>query len=524
MTIEQLHTISADDWSKIELQFSEKYRPIITFVTENKGTLAEGRDIYIESFIYYIQLLELQGPEMIEKADQIIYSFARKLWVHKLSKRNVDTNFVKHRREYFEMENAFHDIDAINERSKKTAEKLAVLGEPARTLITEHIGKKVALEDLYSRLGISSEDRAFTTLAKSLRKLVKLTEKKEFDEISDETFELLVRYVMDNPNTEGSQYSNEEKICLTMISRSAAMIRNFSERKKRFKRLDDLKVRFEPDAGLEISGDLPGKKQNKMKPLYTFGITAAIAIVISTITAFGILMNTQPQEKVSEVVPDTSIVTHAPLEVFVEAQPKTAFLIDKNGFLITTADKDNKGGLVILRNRSLERNLSARIIYTDTVLNISVLKCDSIPYERAPYRFSTEDPRVGQPLFTVGNQNGDILYEEGYLNASLNDGYGRSQFKTVPMGSPVLSDRGQILGVVTQRKDDENPLTRLVKNSELEKLFQNLEEIKGIRIRPPQRNKLFYSDRADQIEKISPFVYNVENPAPVSETIASTSP
>jgi len=524
MTFEQLHAISADDWSKIELQFSEKYRPIITFVMENKGTLAEGRDIYIESFIYYIQLLELQGPEMIEKADQIIYSFARKIWVHKLSKRNVDTNFVKHRREFFEMEDAFHDIDAINERSKKTAEKLAVLGEPARTLITEHIGQRVDLEDLYSRLGISSEDRAFTTLAKSLRKLVKLTEKKEFDEISDEKFELLVRYVMDNPNTEGSQYSKEEKICLTMIARSTSMIRNFSERKKRLKRLDDLKVRFEPEADFVMNGESETKKQSKMKPIYTFGITALIAVVISTITAFGILAKSQPEEKVAELINDSTHVDQPKVEVFVEAEPKTAFLIDQGGFLITTADNDHLAGLVKLRNNHLDRNISARIIYTDTVLDLSVLKCDSIADSRVPYRFSTEDARVGQPLFTVGVKNGEILYEEGYLNASHQTGFGRSEFKTVPVGSPVLSDRGQILGVIVNGVDERSQLSRLVKNSELEKLFQKLLENKGIKINPPRRNKLYYSDRSDQIEKISPFIFNVENPAPISETIASAKP
>jgi len=524
MTIEQLHRISAEDWSKIEEQFSEKYGPVITFVTENKGTLAEGRDIYISSFIYYIQLLELHGVSLIEKADQIIYSFARKFWVQKLSRRNVDINFVKHRREYFEMEDAFHDIDAINERSKKTSEKLAQLGEPSRTLITEHIGRNTPLEELYSRLSISSEDKAFSLFARSLRKLIKLTEKKEFESISDESFELLVRYVMDNPNTEGSQHTKEEKVCLTIIARSAAMIRNFSERKKRLKRLDDLKVRFEPGTEAVSNGDLPMKKQNKMKPVYTFAITALIAVVISTITAFGILSNSQSNEDVTALIPDTTTIAEQPVEAFVEASPKAAFLIDRNGFLITTADEENIGGMVKLRNSSLERNLSAHIIYTDTVLNISVLKCDSIPDTHVPYRFSTEDPRVGQPLFTVGIQNGEILYEEGYLNASLNNGYGRSEFKTVPMGSPVLSDRGQILGVITHKNDDKNPLSRLVKNSELEKLFQNLEKDKGIQVNPPQRNKLYYSDRADQIEKISPFVFNVENPAPISETIASNSP
>jgi len=524
MTIEQLHTISEEDWARIEVQFSEKYGPVLTFVTENKGTIAEGKDIYIESFIYYIQLLELRGTELIDKADQIIYSFARKIWVYKLSRRNVDTNYVKHRREYFEMEDAFHDIDSINERSKKTSEKLADLGEPARTLITEYIGKHISLEDLYSRLRVSDEDRAFSIVAKSIRKLIKLTEKKEFEHVSDERFGSLVRYVLDNPHTSGSNYSEGEKVCLAMIARTVAMIRNFAERKKRLNRLEALKVRFEP--GKDYLNDETGvKKQSKMKPILTFGITALIAVVISTITAFGILAKAQGNdEETSELQADTLQPAVAQVDVFVERKPQTAFLIDSKGYLITVAQNDTEGGFVKLRNKNLERNLSARVVYTDTVLNISVLKCDSMPDTRVPYRFSSEDPRVGQPLFTVGVEHGDVLYEEGFLNASNNKGFGRCEFKTVPVGSPVLSDRGQILGVVINGVDDQNNLSKLLKNSELERLFENLETTKEIKILTPQRNKLYYSDRADQIEKISPFIFNVENPAPITETIASTSP
>ncbi len=524
MTIEQLHTISEEDWARIEVQFSEKYGPVLTFVTENKGTVAEGREIYIDSFIYYIQLLELRGTELIDKADQIIYSFARKIWVHKLSRRNVDTNYVKHRREYFEMEDAFHDIDSINERSKKTSEKLADLGEPARTLITEHIGKNIALEDLYTRLRVSDEDRAFKIVARSIRKLIKLTEKKEFEHVSEDRFGLLVRYVLDNPATSGSDYPDDEKVCLTMIARTVAMIRNFSARKNRLNRLEALKVRFEPDKEY-MNEEAEEKKQSKMKPILTFGITALIAVVISTITAFGILAKSQgTDETISENLPDTSQSVEPVVEAFVEKKPQSAFLIDPQGYLITAAQDISGGGLVKLRNKSLEQNLSARVVYTDTVLNISVLKCDSMPDIRVPYRFSSEDPRVGQPLFTVGIEKGDVLYEEGFLNASNDRGIGRSEFKTVPVGSPVLSDRGQILGVITEGVDDQNSLSRLLKNSELVKLFESLESTKGIKITPPHRNKLYYSDRADQIEKISPFIFNVENPAHISETIASASP
>lgn len=525
MTIEQLHTISEEDWARIELQFSEKYEAVITFVTENKGTVAEGRDVYIESFIYYIQLLELHGLDLLEKADQIIYSFARKIWVQKLARRKVDTNFVTHRREFFEMEDAFHDIDSINERSKKTSEKLAELGEPARTLITEHLGKHTPLEDLYSRLGVSNEDRAFSVVAKSIRKLIKLTEKKEFDNISDESFGSLVRYVLDNPNNSGTDYSDEEKVCLAMVARTTAMIRNFSERKNRLNRLEALKVKFEPSKEFVLRGEKGVKQQSKMKPIITFGITAFIAVVISTITAFGILSKSQESaEEISVAKSDTLKIVEAPLEAFVEQKLKSAFLIDPRGFLITTADNESENGLVKLRSKGLEKNLSARVIYTDTLLNISVLKCDSIKDIRVPYRFSSEDARVGQPLFSVGVEDGDIFYEEGYLNASNMEGFGRSEFKTVPNGSPVLSDRGQILGVVIRGADDENHFSKLLKNSELERLFDKMATEKDIQINLPSRNKLYYSDRADQIEKISPFVFNVENPAAISETIASTSP
>src|SRR5690606_26913014 len=226
MKSEELHKFTSEDWKILESQFAGFSMPVIDFVTENKGSISEAEEIYINAFIYYTQLLELHGLKLTAKAEDLIYSFSRKLWIKVLGKRNVDINFVKHRRSFFEMEDAFHEIESINERSEKTAEKLADVGEPARTLILEHIGRNTELSVIGSRLGYADEDRAFGQISKSVRKLIRLSEGKTF-ELNDADFKLLTKYVLGNQRSESIELTEEKKVAVTMISRSVAMIRSY---------------------------------------------------------------------------------------------------------------------------------------------------------------------------------------------------------------------------------------------------------------------------------------------------------
>lgn len=511
MKLQNLHTFSPEDWKKLESQFAGFAVPTIEFVTENKGSLAEAESIYAEAFVYYTQLIELRGPKIMERAEQIIYSFSRKLWIHKLEKRNVDLDFVSYRRAFFEMEGAFHEIDSINNRSEKTAEKLADIGEPARTLILEHIGHGKELCDVVSRLGFSDEDRAYMRIAKSLRKLIKDSDAKDFD-ISDAEFEKLVRFVLDNNTGESVELPESEKVGVAIISRSIAMVRSYVTRKARLRRLKEMQERIEPEthSAIEKSPTTSEIKHRKMKPLAILALSAIVALTVSAITAFSLSGMVDKQTKkidVPEVRVDSAQTASAePQEVALAEVNATAFAIHSSGLFITSADLAIGDSLTLSNAGS---KIDAAVVFRDPSRDIAILKSNTSLERRLPFRFSPKNAQIGQDLFVVGFPENEYYFSKGTLNTLSEKGIGELSFQKASAGSPVIADHGQVTGIVLRSGVDAKASTLCV--SEVKKSISEWAREAEINLDLTNRNGLFYSDISEQVEKLAPFVYKVEN-------------
>ena len=514
MNPENLYVFESEDWKALEIQFVGFYRPTFEFVTENKGTVAEARDIYVESFVCYTQLLELHGTKLIGKAEQIVYSFSRKLWIKKLEKRRVDLNYVKHRWEFFEMEEAFHEIDSINTRSAKTAGKLAEIGEPFRTLLIECIGRKSPIPDVAPRLGFADEDRAFAQITKGIRKLIKLCESKEFA-ASDVVFAKHLRYVLDGMSAEKADIPDSDKVIITMISRIVAMIRNYVIRTKRLQVLKELQDKLLVNVVVDThtrSDHEPSKKIN-MKPIAVVVGSAFLALVISAITAFGVVGSMRAENEELTLVQDTLVAkeTAEPAKVPEPVFVSTAFAINSEGYFLTTASEIRGLGNVNLIQPENGEIFAAEIIFVDSLSGLAVLKAkpETTGIHPVPYRFAPTPAKVGEMLYSLGFPEDNLFYTDGILNY-LKDGVGQITLQNSVPGAPVLSSNGQIVGMITAIQNADKNVYRMVTVDRIATLFGALALEKNIQIQLPQRNRLFYSDKSQQIEQIAPLVYRVQ--------------
>lgn len=513
MKLQNLHTFSPEDWKKLESQFADFSLPTIEFVTENNGSLSESESIYTEAFVYYTQLIELRGAKIMQYADRIIYSFARKLWIQKLEKRNVNTDFVSHRRAFFEMEAAFQEIDSINKRSSKTAEKLAVIGEPARTLILEHIGKRKELALVASRLGFSDEERAYTRVAKSLRKLIKEADSKKFS-ASDSEFEELVRYVLDNENSQSISLTDEKKIGLTMISRTVAMVRSYVSRKERLQRLKEMQERIEPDtrAAIEKKSNDNQIESKRMKPIAIMAVTALVAITVSMITAFGLsgMMSHKDEKQVSNTMPIDTVATklskvNPPVLMQQTDVGVSAFAITSDGFFLTSAVVAGRKSVELSNGKT---TITADIVFCDTTKGIVLLKHNLKKRQRLPYRFAPQDAELGQKIYTVGYPFDTYYYSEGLINTVNIAGWGRSELSNTSPGSPLISDHGQVYGIVTDAEAVDNKAT-ILQISEVIHILKEWAEQERIQLDFTKRNGLYYNNVSEQVAKIKPHVFSV---------------
>ena len=516
MKIDELHNFDAENWKVLETQFSDFSTPVLNFVTENKGSLSEAEEIYIKAFIYYTQLLELRGFKNSSKGEDLVYSFSRKLWIKALGKRNVDTDFVMHRRSFFDMEDAFHEIESINERSEKTAGKLAEIGEPARTLVLEHIGKHTELNLVGSRLGFGNEEKAFAQIAKSLRKLIRITETKTF-ELDDATFESLVRYVLVGERSEILEASEEKKIAITMISRSVAMIRSYITRNHRIAKLKEIQDRVHPDVQAVLKRSAPNgvKNNKKMKPAAVYFISAGVAVLVSILTAFGFTSYQNQSHahdaETADMVADTLTLAEEVEELVIPERKieASAFALTNDGLFITSAQVAT-GKHFELYNADDGKRINGRVVYSDTIQNLSLLKCDLDARMQIPYMLAAYDLKIAQKMYSVGYFKDVLNFNEGTVNSTNLDGNTQVNLESASQGSPIISENGQILGIVVDREESETRYP-VLNTSKIRELLAKYESDSGEKVQLTVRNGLFYNNVTEQVEKLKPFIYQIKD-------------
>jgi hypothetical protein len=499
MNVEKWYTFTDEDWKRLEDQFKSSYFPVLRFITENKGSFSEARDVYIEAFYYYTRSVELKGKTYLEKASGLIYSFSRIIWLKKLEKRNVDLNFVQHRQEYYDLDHAFHEIDLMNERSEKAASKLALIGEPCRTMMLELIGEGRSFEEVGPRLGFSVEERAINRLAGCLRKLVELTENKTFD-IKSEDFARCLNYVVSPDKTEKPK-GPEMDVCLAMTSRVVATVKNHVSSKERTTILREFRDRLLPDDASNLKKMEDNPKKIKMKPLQLISFTALVAVVVSVLTSFGLYNFTSKKEVTKpQIVVDTLKVDTLQVPVL-EWKEKSAFIINEDGFALTSSEDLSKGDMITVSNE-LSQSGSAEVVSIDEKKGLALLLVDSVLRTAVPFRFSPEPAEVGDELISLGYSDGKLLFAEATTQFF--------EFETMwvggePLfpGAPLFSEFGELKGIMID--SDEGKLSQGVV-----KVKEFIEFGTTHDINLPTRNRLYYSSTAQRVEKLKPCILRIK--------------
>ncbi len=508
MKSESLYTFTPDDWKRLEIQYAQSFKPTFDLVTENSGSLVESQEIYLESFVYYTQLIELHGISLADKSEEVLYSFSRKLWIQKLRKRRVDVNFVKHHHNYLDMEDAFQEIDSIRDRSDRTAQKLAEIGEPCRTLLLDSIGRRKNLTEVAARLGFADEQRAMQQIVKGLRRLVELVDSKALT-ISDRDMAETV-YTLLDPKTNPSQtrLSNDDTVEQTIVARIVAVLRSYVTRNERMTLLKELQVRVVPSTQVIHQMKKEPKTTHTMRPQLWLAASVLAAIVISALTSLGIVGVSTSQAEPIILEVDTAMVELAPVINRV-SHLATAFQINQKGLILTAADAVAGESEVLLTDKTNNRKAKAKVLFVDRAANVAILQSEELASAQLPYRFAPDDARVGQNVYALACTTEDLIYEHAYLSASNQNGFARMKVETFSAGAPILNEQGQLSGMVSSKSTDAGSLAYVVHGSVLRDALNRWASQSGQTLELTTRNRLFYSDRAEQVEKIKPHLFEI---------------
>jgi serine protease Do len=193
----------------------------------------------------------------------------------------------------------------------------------------------------------------------------------------------------------------------------------------------------------------------------------------------------------------------------------TGFVLNDKGYFITSLHLVKGCDSVFIENSSTER-ISARIVFSNTKLDIAILKLDStIAFNNLPYGFKTKESELGENIFTLGYPSQDIVYGEGSISSSTRFGDTMMYQISIPVnpgnsGGPLLDENGNIIGVVSGKNQNAEGTGFASKSIYINDIINELsdDELKK-ELKLSKKNNIKGLKRSDQIKKISPFIFNV---------------
>ena len=199
----------------------------------------------------------------------------------------------------------------------------------------------------------------------------------------------------------------------------------------------------------------------------------------------------------------------------------TGFALTNDGYFVTAYHVINDGNgygdsVYIQSNDGIY--YKAFVVNFDEQSDLAILKVEKKNFQftkgEVPYTFAPTKAALGTQIYTVGYPKEDIVYSEGYISAR--NGYdGNSQQYTMELpaghgqsGSPVIDDKGNILGIVTAISSPKLANTYAVSSHELFNLVENMPQ--GNKLHLSRKNKLSKLSRQEQIAKMEDYTFSIK--------------
>ena len=276
----------------------------------------------------------------------------------------------------------------------------------------------------------------------------------------------------------------------------------------------------------------------------TAAVAAAVALVISTITIFTIKPSINKNESqyntINRAVTDLKkaqaqqAAQQNQLKLDLDKTKKfsaptsdvkytgTGFALTNDGYFVTAyhviyTKEDGYGDSVYIVNRE-GQYFKASLVNFNADADIAILKVEKNGFKfgkgELPYTISSSKAGLGAQIFTLGFPNDDIVYSEGYISAK-NGFAGNTMQYTLELpaghgqsGSPVIDEKGEVLGLLTAVGSAGESNTYAVSTKELLGLLHTLPDENRIRL--PKSGKLAKMSREQQIEKMEAYTFSVK--------------
>jgi len=200
-------------------------------------------------------------------------------------------------------------------------------------------------------------------------------------------------------------------------------------------------------------------------------------------------------------------------EVEIPKSQATAFAISSNGYVFTSAHVVKGKKRIKLYNEAYG-TLNAVVIDKDDKLDLCLLKVTDTTFNKfsvtIPLR--TTRARIAEKVFTLGYPKDDIVYGEGVIS-SLSGYESDSLSLQISIainpgnsGSPLLDEKGQLLGMIEGKADATEGTAYALKNSYILSFIKEIQEKEKFRY---QLSPNISGGRSNIAERLSPGIFRV---------------
>lgn len=201
----------------------------------------------------------------------------------------------------------------------------------------------------------------------------------------------------------------------------------------------------------------------------------------------------------------------------------TGFIIDAKGYLVTNNHVIEGAKNVAVQNAE-GREYYATVVYSDAATDIAILKITDKDFKSlpsVPYAFTRKAADLAESIYTMGYPRDEIVYGQGYLSSRT--GYNGDTLSCqidIPVnrgnsGSPVLSQSGEVIGIVNGRQKDAQGSAFALQSRNIFNALSKLKQGENAdsttkTIKLNTKSSLTGMNRIQQVKKIQDYVYMVK--------------
>lgn len=200
----------------------------------------------------------------------------------------------------------------------------------------------------------------------------------------------------------------------------------------------------------------------------------------------------------------------------------TAFAFTADGYMVTNSHVVGNKKTVTVEQQLPDKttvSYTAEVVETHKKLDFALLKITDKKFSgfgKLPYSISDKNVALAQKIYTMGFPKNDIVYSEGVIS-SLSGLKSDTMFYQINVisaegqsGSPVINEKGEVLGVLTNKKRNADGETYCVKTKYILEHIEKLKQESNINIRVNQQSKLNGKKLPEQVKAVMPFVFIVK--------------